>query len=56
MLWFSGRVIDWSIDGLRTASGASSVYDIDYMSVLEEEEQAYAEAAEAAHQPANMVR
>ncbi|KAJ8316357.1 hypothetical protein KUTeg_006371 [Tegillarca granosa] len=29
-----GRVIDWSIDFLKTASGASTVYDIDYTSAL----------------------
>nr|XP_022320176.1 dynein beta chain, flagellar outer arm-like isoform X6 [Crassostrea virginica] len=29
-----GRVIDWSIDFLKTASGASQVYDIDYTSAL----------------------
>ncbi|KAK3108743.1 hypothetical protein FSP39_014630 [Pinctada imbricata] len=30
-----GRVIDWSIDFLKTASGASQVYDIDYTSALQ---------------------
>eukprot|EP00105_Crassostrea_gigas_P044993 XP_019929141.1 PREDICTED: dynein beta chain, ciliary isoform X4 [Crassostrea gigas] len=29
-----GRVIDWSIDFLKTATGASQVYDIDYTSAL----------------------
>ncbi|XP_069115919.1 uncharacterized protein [Argopecten irradians] len=29
-----GRVIDWSIDFLKTAGGASTVYDIDYTSAL----------------------
>ncbi|XP_053409232.1 uncharacterized protein LOC123561373 isoform X4 [Mercenaria mercenaria] len=29
-----GRVIDWSIDFLKTASGASQVYDVDYTSAL----------------------
>lgn len=27
-------MIDWSIDFLKTASGASQVYDIDYTSAL----------------------
>lgn len=31
---FIGRVIDWSIDFLKTATGASQVYDIDYTSAL----------------------
>ena len=36
--WFiSGRVIDWSIDFLKTASGASQVYEVDYTSALLEE-------------------
>ncbi|XP_056010102.1 uncharacterized protein LOC125667097 [Ostrea edulis] len=29
-----GRVIDWTIDFLKTATGASQVYDIDYTSAL----------------------
>jgi len=29
-----GRVIDWSIDFLKTASGASQVYDVDYTASL----------------------
>ena len=33
----SGRVIDWSIDFLKTASGASEVYSVDYTSALLEE-------------------
>ena len=33
----SGRVIDWSIDFLKTASGASQVYEVDYTSALLEE-------------------
>ena len=27
-------MIDWSIDFLKTASGASQVYDVDYTSAL----------------------
>ncbi|XP_052060514.1 uncharacterized protein LOC127700861 isoform X4 [Mytilus californianus] len=47
-----GRVIDWSIDFLKTATGASQVYDIDYTSALlgqqgDYEEQAEDEAQEA---------
>ncbi|XP_052258855.1 uncharacterized protein LOC127863384 isoform X2 [Dreissena polymorpha] len=35
-----GRVIDWSIDFLKTASGASEVYDVDYTAALLAEDQA----------------
>ena len=34
---FLGRVIDWSIDFLKTASGASQVYEVDYTSALLDE-------------------
>ncbi|XP_071095883.1 uncharacterized protein [Haliotis cracherodii] len=33
-----GRVIDWSINFLKTASGASSIYEADYMSVIQGEQ------------------
>ncbi|KAK6172547.1 hypothetical protein SNE40_016179 [Patella caerulea] len=33
-----GRVVDWSINFLKTASGASSVYDVDYGSIQLEQE------------------
>jgi hypothetical protein len=33
----TGRVIDWSINFLKTASGASSVYEIDFTTLIEGE-------------------
>ena len=33
----TGRVIDWTIDFLKTASGASQVYDVDYTSAFLED-------------------
>ncbi|XP_076457719.1 uncharacterized protein LOC143291635 isoform X3 [Babylonia areolata] len=35
-----GRVIDWSINFLKTASGASSVYEVDFTSVIRGEAEA----------------
>ena len=31
----AGRVIDWSIAFLKTASGASSVYEVDYATLVQ---------------------
>ncbi|KAK7479595.1 hypothetical protein BaRGS_00029144 [Batillaria attramentaria] len=41
-----GRVIDWSINFLKTASGASSVYEVDFTSLLQSDVAAAANAAE----------
>lgn len=38
-LCFVGRVIDWSINFLKTASGASSTYDVDYTSTIQDEQE-----------------
>ena len=42
----SGRVIDWSINFLKTASGASSVYEVDFTALIQGEADAVATPVE----------